>query len=51
MAAPHVSGVAALLFDAFPKAGVKKIRADRAQYGWGIVQAQVAYDCLANNCV
>jgi serine protease len=64
MAAPHVSGVAALLYQAFPKAGAKRIRAamektanDKGdagrddEYGWGIVQAQAAYDCLANNCV
>ena len=64
MAAPHVSGVAALLYHAFPKAGPTKIRAamektalDKGaagrdnQYGWGIVQAKAAYDCLKNNCV
>ena len=64
MAAPHVSGVAALLYHAFPKAGPTKIRAamektalDKGaagrddQYGWGIVQAKAAYDCLQNNCV
>ena len=64
MASPHVSGVAALLYHAFPKAGPTKIHAamkktalDKGatgrdnQYGLSIVQAKAAYHCLKNNCV
>lgn len=63
MSAPHVTGVAALLWSNYPNCSNQQIRdamnataLDRGldgrdiEYGYGIVQAKAAYDYLENVC-